>query len=338
MGTAINGTKVSNFYINGSKVNGFAKNGEIVFKREGDTVAPAYNSLGIVRNNNAGETRDTHYAKIGDSVRVLIYFSEQLAVEPKVKIANKEYTATYRPLSSSNGLFAYYADCDLTEDLIAGHRYYGRVTFRGSEDTMYQWQQQLNSPNLTQSYGENSPNEVTISTIFAEITTQYRLFYNMTATFANAESKAYLKEPMLVDVTDMLASGLTEEQIKTQLDGMQFFADTTPPEYVQIQVYNKNNTSSTTITNGETVRILATFNTELGTLPTLTIGKQKILMKATSDGKGGIIYQADITIASDNIMEEGVLKFTISGYTDKNGNEGEKVTEANARNSLTYYV
>lgn len=215
----------------------------------------------------------------------------------------------------------------LTEDLIAGHRYYGRVTFRGSEDTMYQWQQQLNSTNLTQSYGENSPNEVTISTIFAEITTQYRLFYNMTATFANAESKAYVKDAMLIDVTDMLNSGLTEEQVKSQLDAMPFFADTTPPEYVQIQVYNKNNTSSTTITNGETVRILATFNTELGTLPTLSIGKQKILMKATSDGKGGIIYQADITIASDNIMEEGVLKFTISGYTDKNGNEGEKVTE-----------
>lgn len=226
----------------------------------------------------------------------------------------------------------------LTEDLIAGHRYYGRVTFRGSEDTMYQWQQQLNSPNLTQSYGENSPNEVTISTIFAEITTQYRLFYNMTATFANAESKAYVKDAMLIDVTDMLNSGLTEEQVKSQLDAMPFFADTTPPEYVQVQVYNKNNTSSTTITNGETVRILATFNTELGTLPTLSIGKQKILMKATSDGKGGIIYQADITIASDNIMEEGVLKFTISGYTDKNGNEGEKVTEANARNSLTYYA
>lgn len=117
MGTAINGTKVNNFYINGSKVNGFAKNGEIVFKREGDTVAPVYSSLGIVRNNNAGETRDTHYAKIGDSVRVLIYFSEQLAVEPKVKIANKEFAATYRPLSSNNGLFAYYADCSLTEDL-----------------------------------------------------------------------------------------------------------------------------------------------------------------------------------------------------------------------------
>lgn len=225
-----------------------------------------------------------------------------------------------------------------TEELIAGHKYYGRVTFKGSEDTFYQWQQQLNSPNLTQSYGENSPSEVTISTIFVKITTQYRLFYNMTATFTNAESKAYMKEPMLVDITDMLNSGLTEEQVKSQLDAMPFFADTTPPEYVQIQVYNKNNTSSTTITNGETVRILATFNTELGTLPTLSIGKQKILMKATSDGKGGIIYQADITIASDNIMEEGVLKFTISGYTDKNGNEGEKVTEANARNSLTYYV
>jgi hypothetical protein len=225
-----------------------------------------------------------------------------------------------------------------TKELIEGHSYYGRVTFKGSEDVFYQWQQQLNSPNLTDSFGQNGPNEVTISTIFAEITTQYRLFYNMTATFANAESKAYVKDAMLIDVTDMLNSGLTEEQVKSQLDAMPFFADTTPPEYVQIQVYNKNNTSSTTITNGETVRILATFNTELGTLPTLSIGKQKILMKATSDGKGGIIYQADITIASDNIMEEGVLKFTISGYTDKNGNEGEKVTEANARNSLTYYV
>lgn len=117
MRTAINGTKINNFYINGSKVNGFAKNGEIVFKREGDAVAPVYNSLGIVRNNNAGETRDTHYAKIGDSVRVLIYFSEQLAVEPKVKIVNKEFVATYRPLSSTNGLSAYYADCKLTEDL-----------------------------------------------------------------------------------------------------------------------------------------------------------------------------------------------------------------------------
>lgn len=271
MGTVINGTKVNNFYINGSKVNGFAKNGEIVFKREGDAVAPVYNSLGIVRNNNAGETRDTHYAKIGDSVRVLIYFSEQLAVEPKVKIANKEFVATYRPLSSSNGLFAYYADCDLTEDL---HLAVGEIQI--------------------EVYG-----------------------------YADSSGNVGVK--------------LTNADINNSAHEYVIFDDI-PPEYVQIQVYNKNNTSSTTITNGETVRILATFNTELGTLPTLSIGKQKILMKATSDGKGGIIYQADITIASDNIMEEGVLKFTISGYTDKNGNEGEKVTEANARNSLTYYV
>lgn len=117
MRTAINGTKINNFYISGSKVNGFAKKGEIVFKREGDTTAPVYTSLGIVRNSDSGDNRDKHYAKIGDSVRVLIYFSEQLAVEPKVKIANKEFVATYRPLSSTNGLSAYYADCKLTEDL-----------------------------------------------------------------------------------------------------------------------------------------------------------------------------------------------------------------------------
>lgn len=117
MRTAINGTKINNFYISGSKINGFAKKGEIVFKREGDTTAPVYTSLGIVRNSDSGDNRDKHYAKIGDSVRVLIYFKEQLEVEPKVKIGSKEFIATYREQSSSSTLLAYYADCKLTEDL-----------------------------------------------------------------------------------------------------------------------------------------------------------------------------------------------------------------------------
>lgn len=34
MGTAINGTKVSNFYINGSKVNGFAKMEKLYLKEK----------------------------------------------------------------------------------------------------------------------------------------------------------------------------------------------------------------------------------------------------------------------------------------------------------------
>lgn len=93
------------------------KKGEIVFKREGDTTAPVYTSLGIVRNSDSGDNRDKHYAKIGDSVRVLIYFKEQLEVEPKVKIGSKEFIATYREQSSSSTLLAYYADCKLTEDL-----------------------------------------------------------------------------------------------------------------------------------------------------------------------------------------------------------------------------
>lgn len=82
-----------------------------------DTVAPEYEQLGIVDHVEWQDEVARAYAKLGDEVRVMIYFKELLAVNPTVKLGGKEFTATHRPDSDQNGLYAYYADIVLTEDM-----------------------------------------------------------------------------------------------------------------------------------------------------------------------------------------------------------------------------
>lgn len=66
-----------------------------------------------------GEIQDSHYAKLGDRIRILIYFNGKLSVEPIVRIGLQEFNASYRPLSSNpeKNSYAYYADCNLTTEL-----------------------------------------------------------------------------------------------------------------------------------------------------------------------------------------------------------------------------
>ena len=98
-----------------------------------DSVAPKYIKLGIARNKNTTDLREQEHAKVGDSVRVLISFPESLAVEPKVKMFDKEYDVTYRPDSSNvnANIYYYMADIEITEDMPEGE-----ITFEiyGYED------------------------------------------------------------------------------------------------------------------------------------------------------------------------------------------------------------
>ena len=81
-----------------------------------DSVAPVYSSLGITDLDEFNDEVGKLYVKNGDTVRVLVYFDEKLAVEPTVKIGNKEFKATYREASSKNQP-AYYADVKITDEL-----------------------------------------------------------------------------------------------------------------------------------------------------------------------------------------------------------------------------
>ena len=81
-----------------------------------DSVAPVYSSLGITDLDEFKDEVGKLYVKNGDTVRVLVYFDEKLAVEPTVKIGNKEFKSTYREESSKNQP-AYYADVKITDEL-----------------------------------------------------------------------------------------------------------------------------------------------------------------------------------------------------------------------------
>ena len=55
-----------------------------------DTIAPEYQTLGILNTTNMNENEDITVAKDGDNVRVLVWFKEKLAVEPIISILNKD--------------------------------------------------------------------------------------------------------------------------------------------------------------------------------------------------------------------------------------------------------
>lgn len=82
-----------------------------------DSIAPVYSKLGILNKTRyVNKVEDLTWAKEGDEVRILISFPEKLAVEPTVKVFGKEYTATYRPLSSNPEQNIYYYMVDFTLD------------------------------------------------------------------------------------------------------------------------------------------------------------------------------------------------------------------------------
>ena len=101
-----------------------------------DMTAPIFTKLGIAKNGNTG----SKYVTNGDSIRVLVYFKEQLAVLPKVKINGVEYN-TYYAIQSSNpdvNDYAYHLDLPITAELnlpqgIINFEVYGYADEYGNE-------------------------------------------------------------------------------------------------------------------------------------------------------------------------------------------------------------
>ena len=85
--------------------------------------------------------------------------------------------------------------------------------------------------------------------------------------------------------------------------------------------------------NGDTVRVRVYFEEKLGTIPTVKLGGKEY--KATyreqsSHPEDNIYaYYADIKITDDMNLKDGIIPFEVYGYTDKVGNEGILLTEAN---------
>lgn len=113
--------------------------------------------------------------------------------------------------------------------------------------------------------------------------------------------------------------------------------DKTAPKLEKLQIINLNNINSSYIKEGETLRILATFNEVLQTPPYINIADQKLKLDKISGGNGEIIYTTDITI-DDSLkkLKEGKIKYTISDYQDQALQTGESINEEFANQILIY--
>lgn len=132
-------------------------------------------------------------------------------------------------------------------------------------------------------------------------------------------------------------AGNKTEDITKPTNGHRVYIDRVNPEVEKVQIFNKDNSTSQYIKNGETVRILTTFKETLTVNPTITFNGESKLATQISGGNGEVIYSADFSIASDECeLTEGLLSFTIDGYKDLAGNEGATVDQTVASNSLIY--
>lgn len=113
--------------------------------------------------------------------------------------------------------------------------------------------------------------------------------------------------------------------------------DKTAPKLEKLQIINLNNINSSYIKEGETLRILATFNEVLQTPPHINIAGLKLKLYKISGGNGEIIYTTDVTI-DDSLkkLKEGKIKYTISDYQDQALQTGESITEEFANQILIY--
>ena len=236
--------------------------GQVVY----DNNAPEYFTVGILNDTHYGTKEDLTVATTGDRIRLRVSFQEMLAVEPTVEIIGKDGTTTkvactYREQSSGENYFMYMADFVITEEMKLPE---GEIQFRIS------------------GYADEAGN---------------------------------------------VGEVITEEDINEKAyPGVVY--DTTAPKATKVQLWDTENNETNTIRNGQKLRVRVTFDEEIATSPTLTIGDQKVTMKPTTDGKVGTIYQADIVIPEDEAtIPEGRLPFVISGYADKAGNVGADITE-----------
>lgn len=132
-------------------------------------------------------------------------------------------------------------------------------------------------------------------------------------------------------------AGNKTADITKPTNGHRVYIDRVNPEVEKAQIFNKDNSTSQYIKNGETVRILTTFKEILTVNPTITFNGESKLATQISGGNGEVIYSADFVIPDDeNVLAEGLLTFAVSDYEDLAGNKGITFDQSVASNSLIY--
>ena len=97
--------------------------------------------------------------------------------------------------------------------------------------------------------------------------------------------------------------------------------DTRPPVLTNVSIYS-NNENPKYAKNGDTITVKFAVSEELGTLPTVTIFENDVLVNYVEGS-----YVAEYVIPDDAEYTEGIVPFSVSGYKDKVGNIGNSLTQ-----------
>ncbi len=108
-----------------------------------------------------------------------------------------------------------------------------------------------------------------------------------------------------------------------------FTVDSTAAELTSLAIINNTKGETQYIKNGENIRILARFNEELNVEDGSFVVKMGDKTAKFSRSQGsGYEYIAQFDIAQAN-LEDGLVTFTLTGYTDLAGNTGEDILSNN---------
>ncbi len=314
-----------------------------------DKTAPEKLNLGIARNKDEGDTRDQRYAKAGDSIRVLVSFSEKLAVEPKVEIFGKVYDVTYRPKSSieESNIYYYMADVKIDQNTPEGDvvfKVFGYKDAAGNEGLPLT-NADINDGKYTNVIIDNTnptilPTEDSVGSEgnYSKIGLKVTDNNGVASYEINGQDGAIIFTYGEVS-SATLARYLNEgENTITARDEagneatFKFTYDITKPTYnfARIQSNNKENSGYAKV--GNNVWVYVNISEELSVKPKFKINGIELEVKQERQVSSGTQYATWLTMTED--MKEGPVSFEVYGYTDLAGNVGDTITQTKENDVL----
>ena len=325
---------------------------EATYKFTYDSIAPVYSKLGILNKTRyVNNVKDLTWAKEGDEVRILISFPEKLAIEPKVKIFGKEYTATYRPLSSSPEKNSYYYMVDLKLDKTMPE---GEIPFEisGYADEAKNVGEKLNNANINHDQYTKVVYDLTAPEITVKEESKGTDPYFSNVSFKlhdNYLVKEYEINGNVVEVTPNAWTDANFQNIKQYLVAGEntiiardmagnattktFIYDTVAPEYSAMGIFNwTNNKDGEDVkiaTKNEHIRLFVAFPEMLEINPKVDIyGENGVTTtKELEYSEAAKFYFVEFDTTEELKLPQGKISYKVYGYEDIAGNVGKDLTE-----------
>lgn len=223
MGVSINGKIPSGFAVNGKSVSGLAYNGKVIFKKNNGNID--ISTLENLIYNSNFRYNDYGYKDYSEDTNYNSIISNPEDGWLQVKAQREGSTISI--------------GCTLIKDLIPGHTYYARCRFDYNQPNgSYRAQLRIKKTRLEVGQvidsGLITEQLINLSGFFTVNDETY-----LTIDFVQGSSsqsttiQRKIKEPTLIDVTDLINSGISKPNIKSALDNT-FIPDVTHRRRIQV--------------------------------------------------------------------------------------------------------